>query len=62
MDLAYFKDYLFEALNESESLPIRNIDVWDRKNIFYIHLNDGSSFILSVQQIFSDETQLTSHE
>lgn len=44
MDLNYFKDRLFEVLNESEELNISDISADDVRNIFAIEMADGSVF------------------
>lgn len=44
MDLNYFKDKLFDILNETDEMEICNISVDDRNNLFTIILDDGSVF------------------
>ena len=46
MELNTFKDIVFELLNETDSLPITDIIVSDRKNEIKILLDDHSSFII----------------
>lgn len=43
------KDRLFNILNETNELPIADIDVNDDDSNFKIVLNDGSEFIISTQ-------------
>ena len=42
-----FKDRLFDVLNETELLPIADIEVNDRENYFKVVLTDGSEFIIT---------------
>lgn len=44
-----FKDRLFEILNETEILPICDIDTNEKSNEFKIVLKDGSQFIISTK-------------
>lgn len=44
MELDYFKDKIFELLDESSDLEIVDIDTDDLKNIFTIKIADGSIF------------------
>lgn len=42
-----FKDRLFEILNETDMLPIMDIDINDKENQFKIVLRDGSQFMIT---------------
>ncbi len=42
MELNYFKDVLFDLMNESDALPIAQIAVYDRENRFEVVCTDGS--------------------
>lgn len=44
MELDYFKDSLFELLNESWEPELRDIDADDRNNRFLVAVADGSVF------------------
>lgn len=44
MKLDYFKDKIFELLNETDEMKIRDIETNDRENKFRIELYDGSAF------------------
>ncbi len=44
-----FKDRLFDVLNETNDIPIEDIEADDRNNIFVICLDDGTSFLIHVQ-------------
>ncbi len=47
MNINEFKDRLFDALNESRLLPIKDIAADDKENTFDITLWDGSEFHLT---------------
>lgn len=51
MDLNYFKDKIFELINETNSIDINDIDTDDRNNTFTVSLHDGSAFELECRQI-----------
>ncbi|MCI8597651.1 MAG: hypothetical protein HFJ10_04305 [Lachnospiraceae bacterium] len=44
MELNYFKDKLFDLLNDSEEMGILDIAVDERNNTFTISTLDGSEF------------------
>ncbi len=44
MELNYFKDKLFDILNDSEEMDICNIKSDDQKDSFIISIADGSTF------------------
>ena len=44
MDLNYFKDQIFDLLNESDELDISDIRAEDRKDLFTVTTGDGSVF------------------
>ena len=50
MELNYFKDKIFDLLNESDELDLSDIRVDDRRGIFTIHTTDGSVFELLCRQ------------
>ena len=47
MNTNEFKDRLFDALNESNLLPIQDITADDKQNTFHITLWDNSEFELT---------------
>ncbi len=53
MELNYFKDKMFELLNDADNMAIRDIEVNDRKNQFRVELADGSVFALECSQLKS---------
>ena len=44
MELNYFKDKLFDLLNDSDELDISDINTDDRRGLFTISTTDGSQF------------------
>ena len=46
MDFAFFKDVLFDLINECERFDILSIDTYDAENRFVIHTPEGQSFEL----------------
>ena len=51
MELNYFKDKLFDILNDSEEMDICNISADDHNNTLKISIADGSVFELECRQI-----------
>ena len=51
MTLNYFKDKLFDLLNDNEGMDILDITAEDRKNTFTIVMTDGSAFTIKVSTI-----------
>jgi hypothetical protein len=49
MNINDFKDGLFEILNETNELPIADIDTDDRNNQFKVVLQDGTQFLITVE-------------
>jgi hypothetical protein len=43
-----FKDRLFDILNESNDLPIKDIAVDDKEDTIKVYLTDGTNFIIFV--------------
>lgn len=44
MELNYFKDMLFDAINECADMNISDIEADDRKSVFMVTALDGSRF------------------
>ncbi len=44
-----FKDRLFELLNETDQMPIADIDTDDVNNTFKVILQDGTQFLITTQ-------------
>ncbi len=50
MELNYFKDQLFDLLNESDDLDISDIRADDRNHLFTVSMADGSVFEIVCQK------------
>ena len=50
MDINYFKDILFDVLNESEELNLQDIRADDKNNTFTVVTHDGTSFKLRIEK------------
>ena len=50
MDLDYFKDKLFDLLNESDELDLSDIRADDKRDAFTVRMADGSVFELMCQK------------
>lgn len=50
MDFDSFKDAVFELLNESDWVDLRDIDADDRAGTFRVFFRDGSCFCVSVSE------------
>lgn len=51
MDLNYFKDKLFDLLNDSDDLDISDIATDDRRGLFTVSTTDGSTFELLCRKL-----------
>ena len=51
MDLNYFKDKLFDVINESDELDIADIQADDEKDLFMVVMKDGSVFALRTMKV-----------
>ena len=49
MDINFFKDLLFDTINES-TLPIEDIDTYDEGNSFIITTSDNKQFVLNIKE------------
>ena len=50
MDINYFKDILFDLLNESDAIDANDIQADDKNNSFTVTVQDGSSFTVRVEK------------
>ncbi len=52
MDLNYFKDILFDLINESDALEphLQDIQCDDRNDIMAVFMKDGSRFVIHVKK------------
>ncbi len=55
MELNYFKDKLFDLLNESDELGIAELNVEDRKNLLTVGTKDGNVFELVCREVTEKE-------
>jgi len=51
MELDYFKDIVFELLNNSDDMAIKDIHTKDKENLFTVLLMNGRLFKLERRQI-----------
>ncbi|MCR5812126.1 MAG: hypothetical protein K6G34_12245 [Lachnospiraceae bacterium] len=53
MDLNYFKDTLFDIINESDALEAELLDIHcdDLKDTMTVFMKDGTSFMIHVSQV-----------
>ena len=52
MELDYFKGTVFELLNNSDNIAIKDIYTKNKENLFTVLLMDGSRFELECRQIY----------
>lgn len=51
MELNYFKDKLFDLINESDELDVADIEADDKNNTFLVSMQDGSAVLLECRLI-----------
>ncbi len=51
MDIEYFKDKLFDLLNDADNIGIINIETYDKENIFKIFFQNGTIYEIECRQI-----------
>ncbi len=51
MDIEYFKDKLFDLLNDADNIGISNIETYDKENIFKIFFQNGNIYEIECRQI-----------
>lgn len=51
MDIEYFKDMLFDLLNEADNTGISNIEADDKKNTFKIFFHGGEIYEIECHQV-----------
>ena len=56
MELNYFKDVLFDLLNESDELDVSDIQSNDKANTFIVSMKDGTSFSVQVSAAENNKT------
>ena len=55
MDLNFFKDHLWDMINDDYLLDVRNIISNDKENWFDIEVFGGSVFRISITEVFAKE-------
>ena len=50
-ELEYFKDKIFDLLNEADEIEIKDIETYDKKGIFKVLLQDGCMFEVECRQV-----------
>lgn len=51
--LNYFKDKMFDLLNDADDMGIKDIETNDRKGIFRVTLQEGGTFEVECRQAIS---------
>ncbi len=51
MGLNYFKDKMFDLLNDADNMGIMDIALNDREDKILVQLTDGSTFVLECRQL-----------
>ena len=49
MENTEFKDRIFDLLNDTDDLPIADLDVNDAENQIKVTLNDGTQFMITIE-------------
>ena len=57
MELNYFKDQLFDLINECENFNIAQIITRDRENCFVVEMTDGTAFEVKCEALSGREAQ-----
>ena len=55
MDFVFFKDVLFDLINECDSYDIRSIKSFDKENRFVIETEDSRSFEVILHELTTHE-------
>lgn len=51
MDIEYFKDKVFDLLNEADDIGIKDIEADDRKNVFKVSLQSGDIYEIECRPV-----------
>ena len=51
MDFNLFKDFLFELINESDTLDVADVTVESKNDLLLVTMKDGSIFRLHVEEV-----------
>ncbi|MBO5146214.1 MAG: hypothetical protein J6C19_11885 [Lachnospiraceae bacterium] len=52
MELNYFKDKIFELLNDADDMNISDIETNDKSNTFVVTLQDGKRFEVECRETY----------
>lgn len=55
MELNYFRDRLFDLLNDSEGMDIADLNADERNNLLTVRTQDGNFFEIVCQQVTGKE-------
>ncbi len=55
MDLNYFKDKLFDLLNDSDGLKLADLNADEQNNLFTVKTEDGDVFEILFRQVEPNE-------
>ena len=55
MDQELFFDLLFDAINEADGLPIKDIETDFQTNTYFVLLEDGSGFEVSCKEVENEQ-------
>lgn len=51
MDMNYFKDKVFELLNDADGIGISDIETCDRENRFKVFFQNGNIYEIECRQV-----------
>lgn len=51
METSYFMDILFDLINESDELDVREIEADLQNNVLRVAVSDGSSFDVQIKRL-----------
>lgn len=58
MELNYFKDVLFDAINDSDKMKVSDIETADKRNVFMVTTVDGSTIKVKCEMVSSNRKSL----
>ena len=58
MDFTFFKDVLFDLINECEQFDIKDIEAYGSENRFVIHTTEGKAFELRLWEERSEGREM----
>lgn len=51
VDIEYFKDKIFELLNETNDIGISDIETYDKENVFKVFFQNEEIFEIECRQV-----------